>query len=118
MVAAWNGWLAYRQGLRTKLKPESLQALANQFAAYDDGFLIPHLSACIANGWQGVIFTDTPRKYADWQAQNQPATLHLSTDGPHYRQPTAQQPRGYGNNAGFRSGIDLAAVAKGAADLL
>lgn len=82
---AWGELKAYRKSIKKPIATsDSEQRLINKLSAYSLPFAIKLITDCIDNGWQGVVFKDTPQKYQAYLAEknnqfrnNEPATYNL-----------------------------------------
>lgn len=75
--AEWAQWLAFRQGKRDKLKPISQQKLLDKLAQFDEGFCLLLFDKAISNGYTGLVFDDTPAKFAHYLA-SKPENAHVN----------------------------------------
>lgn len=75
--ADWQEWVDYRQSKRDKLKPASLQKRLAQLAAFDEEFCKVLFDTAIASGYTGLVFADTPEKFARYLA-NKPENAHVN----------------------------------------
>lgn len=49
----------------------ALQLSLNKLAKYDEAFAIKRIYLAIERNWQGVVFDDTDKEYAEWLKENQ-----------------------------------------------
>ena len=68
----------------------ALQLSLNKLGKYDERFAVRLMEEAIEHGWQGVVFSDTDAKYAEWISVNPPMpkekeeepTLQFGNDSP------------------------------------
>ncbi|TGE05593.1 hypothetical protein [Hymenobacter fodinae] len=75
--AEWQQWVDFRQGKRDKLKPASLQKMLDKLGTYDEEFSSRLFDKAITNGYTGLIYEDTDRKFAEYLAAK-PENAHLN----------------------------------------
>ena len=81
--AQFAEWMAYRQRMRNKLSPTSLQKTLDQLAAFDAGYCTLLFDKAIASGYTGLVFDDTAKKFAHY--------LHPSPSLYHHANPSSTQ---------------------------
>ena len=64
-MTAWNA-LCQEPKWKTKTA-HALQLSLDKLAKFDEAFAIERIYLAIERGWQGIVFVDTPKEYADWQ---------------------------------------------------
>lgn len=62
--AKWEEFKAHRKAKKRPISsPESEQRILNGILCYRQDFAINLITTAIDNGWQGLVFEDTPKKY-------------------------------------------------------
>ena len=63
--AAWDDWIAYRQALPPKLKPQSIQKQLDRLAKYGPAAAVEAILSSMANGYRGLF----PERHAQPEAK-------------------------------------------------
>lgn len=73
--SAWSRWVEYRNEIKKPYKSAvSEQTALNQLSKFNETFAIHLIEKSIANGWQGLVFTETTKDFEEFTTPKAPTT--------------------------------------------